>query len=676
MALVADRFLTLDGRADEALDLATGERAHLFVDAHASVADARARAAICDRLAALRHPLLRPLVDYGTCGARWFEAHAPAGPVRLSRPQMRRWVLHLVRFLREAGVELSAQSTARHIRTAIEGGAAAGRPVGVFLRDRGAIDAVRTVLESGGPPGTTAIDLHGGDGAGLRTARWQLARIARLAGYVVLDARTKLSVSSSRHVCVLDWLPRDRLVPAVLADAGGARRHVWIRFGRDTAASAAALRLEPMMNDELTAAIFADRELGPTPAEVRVATRSARGWPGIAIGGLAGLGDGKGAGWVHETAPEYGAAASAPDAASCAPGRGRAGIGRLERAVAAAAALAARGRHARAVRVLSRCAPAFAARGAPNAASAAASDLGDLLLTRAQPVRAVQAFEQARAWATDADGIVRALVGVGRGLLEQTRLAEAEAMLRTAAAAADGSARAADVRHWLARTLWHRGQLDAAQAAAGDGSPALLARILLSMGHVEAAAHAAHRALLDAAPGDHEAACHARLASAYVQAALGDEAGVRHHASAAVRAARHAAKPTLKLIATADTLGCLDDCGVAVSAAARDRLLKASSRLPPLTAARVRVALHRPREGDAGLVPARRTDHELIRRFEALVDAMHDAPDEAAALEAIAADLLRALDACSVVIRSARCATWSPSRDARGRASCRCPVPC
>src|SRR5204863_7409998 len=112
MALVADRFLTLGDRADDALDLATGERAHLFVDAHASVADVRARGAICDRLAALRHPLLRPLVDYGTCGARWFEAHAPAGPVRLSRPQMRRWVLHLVRFLREAGVELSAQATA------------------------------------------------------------------------------------------------------------------------------------------------------------------------------------------------------------------------------------------------------------------------------------------------------------------------------------------------------------------------------------------------------------------------------------------------------------------------------------------------------------------------------------------------------------------------------------
>src|SRR3954447_20897026 len=292
MALVADRFLTLDDRANEALDLATGGPAQLFVEAHLPAAEIRSRLTTCDRLAAVPHPLLRPLVDYGTCGTRWFEAHAPAPPVRLSKTQMRRWVLHLVRFLRAAGVELTARSTARHIRTAVDGAAAPGRPLGVFLRDRAPIEAIRTVLEAAGPPGTAAIDLRGREGAGLRTARWQLARIARLAGYLVLDARGELpspAILAGRHVGGLDWLPSDRSAPAALdSSACGARRHVWIRFGRDADAPATAIRLEPMMNDELTAAIFADTELGPTQAEVRLAVGYANGWPGTAMDALAG----------------------------------------------------------------------------------------------------------------------------------------------------------------------------------------------------------------------------------------------------------------------------------------------------------------------------------------------------------------------------------------------------
>src|SRR5262249_59228914 len=170
MALVADRFLTLDACGCDALDLATGDRVRLFVDAHASPADVRARAAVCDRLATLRHPLLLPLLDYGTSGTGGCGAHAPAARVRLSSSQRRRWVLHLVRFLRDAGVELTAQWTARNIRTALGGAAAAGRPLGVILRDRAAVDAIRTVLESAGPPRAAGLDPPRGQGAGRAAA--------------------------------------------------------------------------------------------------------------------------------------------------------------------------------------------------------------------------------------------------------------------------------------------------------------------------------------------------------------------------------------------------------------------------------------------------------------------------------------------------------------------------
>jgi hypothetical protein len=85
-----------------------------------------------------------------------------------------------------------------------------------------------------------------------------------------------------------------------------------------------------------------------------------------------------------------------------------------------------------------------------------------------------------------------------------------------------------------------------------------------------------------------------------------------------------------------------------------------------LTAAWVRAALRRDGEEDPDLArfiemsgavmfgPAPPATTDLIDRFQALLDAIHDSPDEAAALQVIAADLLTAVEGCSVVIRSAR----------------------
>ena len=58
--------------------------------------------------------------------------------------------------------------------------------------------------------------------------------------------------------------------------------------------------------------------------------------------------------------------------------------------------------------------------------------------------------------------------------------------------------------------------------------------------------------------------------------------------------------------------------------------------------------------GAVALGPAPRGTIDLIQRFQALLDAIHDSPDDAAALQVIAADLLAAVEGCSVVIRSAR----------------------
>jgi two-component system, NtrC family, response regulator HydG len=652
MPLIADRFLSTD-RPGDAIDLATDERVRLFVDVEVSRAAMAARTVVCDRLAGLRHPLLRPLVDYGAHGRGWFEAYACVPPATMGAGARRPAVLHLVRFLRAAGVELSAEMAARAVHTVAPSLGRAARPIGVFLRERPAIETVRTLLEADGPPGATAIDIVAGVDAGLYTFRLQVARLARLAGFLVLDASggdAPWRPGLPRHLCALDWLPRGRVLPAVIGNAAaGGRRHVWIRFCRDVPGAPSAdvappfLRLEPMMRDELTASIFPDPELGPTQAETRAAVDAAEGHPGAALALLSGSATTRSAGWVHERSPEYEAAPQA-QGETVRP-RGDAGLARLTRAVDAARGLIARGRPSRAARLLEQGAAALAARGAVEAAATAACDLGVLWLDRAQPQRAALAFAQAGGWTRDAATRLKAVIGGGQALFELDRLTDAEAAFRTAAAA-----HAPGAGVWLARTLWRRGDASAALAAAGDDCPAVRSRILLSAGRVEEAATAAREALaLTEVTADGR--CEAHVAAAYVHAAARDAEGVRRHMDEAMRAAADTRHPARRFEIAAERWTCLERCGVATPVKVRDRLLRVAARLPPRAGAVVRAAL---KHAAAPALTSPPASPDLVRHFQQLVDATHDGGDEAAALQQIAAVTLRRVGACSLVIRGAR----------------------
>ncbi len=643
------------------MDLGTAEIVRLAIEP--SAVNTRARGAVCDRLSDLRHPLLVPLVDYGMHGARWFEAHARLLALRVPGVQARRAALHLVRFLRAAGVELDAATSARNVRPAIATPAGSWRPIGVFLQWRPALDVIRSVIEASGPPGVTAITVHAPEGAGLHTARLQVARAARLAGYVVMDSRfgaLEDALVPPRHLCVLDWLPPATILPVALsvAAAAGARRHLWIRFCRHAVAGGGAIGLEPLMTRELTAAIYLDAELGLAAAEVRTAAATAGGLPGRLIASLSARRARGGAAWVHETAPEY-VVRPQPDPVMRPVA---AGIARLERAVAAALAIAARGRHARAARVLRRCAEALAARGCQPAASVAACALGDLYLNRGHPDKALTAFEQARQWSLDSTVTTRALIGTARALTDQGRLLDAEAAFRTAALADRRDETRRDAQRGLAFVLCLRGRFDAAEEALGPDGPALLSVILRLRGDVTGAAVTAERAVREVSETDPVELCEAHLAAAHLHAALGQVDEARRHARTAADAARRSRVPALRLRAAADGVA----CGVPAGGAARRRLLSAARRLPPLAAARVRAAL-RPDGSDAielsrfvemsgavALGPEPHGTVDLIHRFQALLDAIHDSPDEGAALHMIAADLLAAVEGCSVVIRSGR----------------------
>jgi DNA-binding NtrC family response regulator len=352
---------------------------------------------------------------------------------------------------------------------------------------------------------------------------------------------------------------------------------------------------------------------------------------------------------VHESAPEY---RIEPRGTGGVPPAGRpAGIARLLRAVDAANAMARRGRHARAIRVLARCGPALAARGARQDAASAANALGELYLDRGKPGCAATAFQQAREWWPEGEQGARSLLGNGRVLLEQGRLLEAEGALRTAVVCHVDpySTRA---RRALAEALILRGRLDAAEEALQGSDLATLSALRRLQGNIPEAARAAARAVQAAGDGDGVAACEAHASAAQVHAVLGDVDGVRRHNCAARTAARLSRVPALVIRVAAESFACLERAGAPQSGAVRLRLLRAAAKLSPLAAARVRCALHAATDADDAMLAGSRDNAHLIERFRSLLAAMHDAPDEAAALQVIVADLLRTVDACSVVVRS------------------------
>jgi len=649
MPLIAERFLADE---DGVVDLATGESIRLTIDRVETRTSTRADA--CDVLFGLRHPLLLPLVDYGVVGEHWFEAHAHLQALRVPPLQTRPCALHLVRFLRHAGIELDAAAAARNVRTAGESTGARWRPLGITLQPRPSIDSIRTVLEGTGPPGVTAITVQAATGLGLRTARVQIARIARQAGYLVIDSRfgaLPLAMRLARHLCVFDWLSRSSALPAALAlaEAGGGRRHAWIRFGREPARRAGAIGLEPLMTRDLMRAIYLDPELGPTAGEVRCAVAASDGIPGMLV---AALSRSRGSiseqhGWVHESAPDY---ARTPTASTSI--RPHAGIARLLRAVDGATTLAIHGRHGRAIRVLRRAADALNIRGAHQAAASAAAQCGELLLERGCLEEAAAAFERSLQCCAQGTTAGRALLGAGRVLLERGRLVEAEGALRRALHAGDESW-ARHARWRLAETLILRGKLDAAEEVAGTTDSVALCTIRRLQGNLAEAARAAAAAIAGAPASGAERECEAFLGASRVAADMHDAEARRRHLAAAAEAAKRSRVRSLRLRVAAESLTSRGAIGERGSKSARDRLVRASRAMTPLAGALVRIALNAPSAADQALVVVPRDNAHLIHYFHGLLRAIQDAPDEATAVQVIAADMLRALDACSVVIGAA-----------------------
>jgi DNA-binding NtrC family response regulator/tetratricopeptide (TPR) repeat protein len=645
MRVFGDRFLLDDG---EAVDLATGELVRLTIERYPAARTIAERTHFCDVAATLRHPLLVPLLDYGTTEDTWFEAHALRPPLKTGAMGSRRLALHLVRFLRAHGLEISASMCARHVRPAIEKGSTASpTPIGWRLAWRAAVDAVRVTMESGGPPGVTCVTLSGAVGCGLRTARVLLARAARLCGFVVVDSRFPFVLPHlrERHCCVFDWLPGGHVLPTLLAHAAtaGTARHLWLRFSREPVRGTCAIPLDPLSPVEMTTMLYRDPEHGPEESDVRAAIRQSQGLPGSFIQRLATEHPAPTVLMVHEASPRYAVSASSlrPDVDPHSDRRADAGVRRLMRVLRAAEHVAGRGRHSRALRLLRRCVDALVARGATARAAEGSIVLGDLLLRRGEPDAALRAYERARDLQA-ADFEPRLLLSIGRAHALNGSKADAEAVFRAVlgheddALRREGAARLADV---LVRAESDDRAEELLREHGAERTPLgalVLARIHLRAGNLGSAAACARDALTPGLAPD--VACEAHLVLARIQLAMGERSGATEEARQGMRAARTARDRALQWLAWAVRVAA--DPVSPRNTARRQRLVATASSLPAACAGDLRAILA---SADHGR-PVARIDADVLETLLGLTEA---APDDESAVLAVVCDVHERLGATS-----------------------------
>src|SRR5262245_13145685 len=108
--LLADRFLRRD---NEWFDIATAERVTVVIRSAGPRCAQIEWAERCAMLAVLRHPLWRPLIDYGAADSTTlFEAFAVQAPLVRTSAALSHLVRHGTRFLQAHGVLLSMAEAA------------------------------------------------------------------------------------------------------------------------------------------------------------------------------------------------------------------------------------------------------------------------------------------------------------------------------------------------------------------------------------------------------------------------------------------------------------------------------------------------------------------------------------------------------------------------------------
>jgi DNA-binding NtrC family response regulator len=581
MELLADRFVVGDGGT--ALDLATGDRIELTITAAGGETDQRRWALECDARQKLRHPAFAGLVDYGIVGdSQRFEAY-PVG---------HRATLH----------------------------------EGLVTIERSAVAAIGELFERPDSVRPRVAGLWGPQGAGKGTVVGDLARIARLHGFVPVAARVLPAFAdalSGRTLFVIDDGDGHEGWRVLLsAMSGTCRPHVLLFVGREEPASLDGIGLTPVSAESLVRAVRPDAIDGPRSVAIRRLAVQSGGWPGrfarlLWRGHKAPIDDGRYRLSSHgvprrtlrvaEQSAPYGTEATAVPPVDQHDWPVPDEIASLGRRLEAGERLIARGRHAPGERMLRQAIGALARRHDWPRAGEGSLVLASLLLRRGR-IRDAQATLKTVADSSLGDGDESRLIDVailrGVAAIEMARIDEAETTLSAAAAAARAKAdraRTGRALVVLARALFWRGHYEAAEQALQSIDHAcmvshmavavagLRSSVAVGSRQFDRAVEGAASALeLAQRAGDAGLIAEAAGRAAFAHLAVGDVAAVERDAAVSIAAARAAREP---LVATRVRLLLVEGLRRSGRMPAAARLLKKITRLggstlPPILRAR------------------------------------------------------------------------------------------
>lgn len=609
MSLVADRFLVRERKAT--IDLATGESVVLKISIAGGPSEQARWAARCARFAALRHQALAPLVDYGLIGeVRRFEAWSADGPWQGAAKEGAHAASLAQSFLRlSALTPLETTPECLHVRQGrpvvvpdscaghespepvdVDGEPSSLDLLGVSVEPSPAALAVVDALADTSVRVPRAFALWARERADLQSSIHVIARHARLHGYVPLALRC-LDVArggiAGRSVCLLgddDGAEGWRALLALCLVS--ARPHVLVFAGPGTVHNVPALPIPRMTTKALIASVRPVVLAKPFSSFVQSAARCADGSPGRMAARLWRVEDGQGragAAWRAQVARpdgtrvadaagahdvEAGAAAGAPAIVSTdvdepvwpAPGELSALRRRMQRAVVDID----NGRRASGDRALRQAIGGLARRCDWPHAVLGTMALGRALIKRGQARQARELLADATSQAVRLqrhDMLAQLAVMSGVAALEDLQLDEAEALLRTAHAAAEGLREPEIVRTAalaLARCLFWRGRFDQAGSILDASEPAAdsrdavrrdvaRSRLAAACGDLSEAVTRAASAVSVAADCAPELTANAGYAAACAHLAVADYLAVDADVARVVHCARTARDPLLGL---------------------------------------------------------------------------------------------------------------------------------
>jgi DNA-binding NtrC family response regulator/tetratricopeptide (TPR) repeat protein len=594
--LVADRFTAHEDGS--AVDLATGAPVWLRVGTAGGVSEGLRWTVRCDGWRSLQHRAIAPLVDFGPIGeTSRFEAWACGRAWSGSAVQAQAARDRAEAFLRTAGLTRGsgAVGAVHHgQRTALvvpgdETGYPSGceRPVslpvplescGLRLIQRPVVRVLMELLESGYGPRPRSVVLWGPPGSGKRTVVRELARTARLHGFVpvassligtryeeLLEGRTLFIIGTASDGSLASALQRSMRSP---------RPHVVVIVSEIEHAALDNVKLSRVSAADLRSAVFPGVD---DPSQRRLVDRlaeRARGLPGrfahllwpaheaaldVATS-TATVGS-----RVAEQASVYGeteiVGEPRPPSSSSrtwpAPGE----LAMLRRRMDAAIGLVARGRHEPGVRQLRHSVRALARRDDWHSAADGAIAMAACLLRRGQPRQALTTVEDARRFARAADRtslVVDAAVLAGEAWIDLGRLDEAEAVLGATATTArwlKDTGRIAATSITLARCMYWRGRFmdaDVALERAHEIAPSfdsarrdlLTARVSVGRGQFDRAMSLVTNVRTRANEADDlRTVAAAAYCAALIHCRIGNFDGATHELAASSAAARSAHDP-------------------------------------------------------------------------------------------------------------------------------------